>query len=552
MLRFTHLFSLLILLCTQSAIAKETTPDFHWDNATIYFLLTDRFLNADPSNDLMLDRKDDGAHLRGFMGGDFKGITQKIEEGYFNKLGVNAIWLTPHVQQIKYATDESTGWTYGFHGYWATDWTTVDPNYGTASDLKAMVDAAHAKGIRVLFDIVINHTGPITPLDEAYPDSWIRMEPKCRFKSIETTVQCNLVANLPDIRTESDEAVELPPVLAKKWKKEGRYEQEMKELDEFFARTKLPRAPRFYIMKWHLDWIREYGVDGFRVDTVKHVEASVWKEFNDLARAEFEAWKKNNPDKKISDDPFYITGEVFGYVIYSKNKYWYKSEESVDFYAHGFDSLINFALKGEAREKSYEEIFGKYNELLEGEELKPYTVVNYVTSHDDKYAFDRDRNEPFKAANILLLTPGVAQIYYGDESARLLNDKKAKGDAQLRSMMNWDEIKSNQKRDSYRVKDVLKHWQTLGQFRQRHVSVGAGVHKMISDDPYTFSRTFEDDAVVIALDLPEGKKHNIKVAGVFENGEKVRDFYTGKKYKVKDGFIKVKTKHDIVLLEKIN
>lgn len=551
MIRITSLVSLIILLSAQAFASSASKTDFHWDNATIYFLLTDRFLNADPSNDLMLDRKADGAPLRGFLGGDFKGITQKIEDGYFNKLGVNAIWLTPHVEQIKYATDESTGWTYGFHGYWASDWTTVDPNYGTTDDLKAMVEAAHAKNIRVIFDIVLNHTGPVTPLDKAFPDSWVRKEPKCRFKDPKSTIECNLVDNLPDIRTESNVNVELPPVLAEKWKKEGRYEQEMKELDKFFTRTKLPRAPRFYLMKWHLDWIREYGVDGFRVDTVKHVEASVWREFNDLARAEFETWKQNNPKKKISDDPFYITGEVFNYGIQAKNLYWFNEEDTVDYYAHGFDSLINFSLKGDVRKKSYEEIFKEYSDLLEGKELKPYNVVNYVTSHDDKYAFDRERKEPFKAANALMLTPGAVQIYYGDESARMLNIEEAKGDAQLRSMMNWDEIEKNTQRNGYKVKDVLKHWQTLGQFRQRHISVGAGIHKKIDSAPFTFSRSFENDAVVIAMELPKGKKHNIKVTGVFKDGEKVRDFYTGKKYKVKGDIVKVKTKHDLILLEKV-
>ncbi len=550
MIRFTSLIALAMLLSTHALASAASKQPFHWDNATIYFLLTDRFLNADPSNDLMLDRKADGAPLRGFLGGDFKGITQKIEEGYFNELGVNAIWLTPHVEQIKYATDESTGWTYGFHGYWASDWTTVDPNYGTTDDLKALVDAAHAKDIRVLFDIVINHTGPVTPLDKAFPESWVRKAPKCSFKDPKSTIQCNLVENLPDIRTESNKEVELPPVLAEKWKKEGRYEQEMKELDEFFARTKLPRAPRFYLMKWHMDWIREYGVDGFRVDTVKHVEASVWREFNDLARAEFETWKQNNPEKKLSDDPFYITGEVFNYGIQAKNLYWYNSEDTVDFFAHGFDSLINFSLKGDIRKKSYEEIFKEYGDLLEGKELKPYNVVNYVTSHDDKYAFDRERKEPFKAANALMLTPGAVQIYYGDESARLLNIEEAKGDARFRSMMNWDEIKKNTKRNGYKVKDVLKHWQTLGQFRQRHISVGAGIHKKIDDAPFTFSRSFENDAVVVAMELPKGKKHKIKVGDIFKDGEKVRDFYTGKEYKVKGGIVKVKTKHDLILLEK--
>ena len=89
---------------------------FLWENATVYFMLTDRFNNGDPSNDTPLGRKQDGGLLRSFMGGDIKGITLKIEEGYFNDLGVNAIWITPPVEQVHGYTDEGWGKTYAYHG----------------------------------------------------------------------------------------------------------------------------------------------------------------------------------------------------------------------------------------------------------------------------------------------------------------------------------------------------------------------------------------------------------------------------------------------------
>ena len=102
---------------------------FVWEGANIYFLLTDRFNNGDTSNDTLVGRTKTTGKLRGFEGGDIKGVTQKIEEGYFTDLGINAIWMTPIVEQIHGATDEGTGITYGYHGYWAKDWTAVDPNY---------------------------------------------------------------------------------------------------------------------------------------------------------------------------------------------------------------------------------------------------------------------------------------------------------------------------------------------------------------------------------------------------------------------------------------
>ena len=160
---------------------QNTTPSepFAWEGANLYFLLTDRFNNGDLKNDVNFNRTEKAAVLRGFEGGDLRGIIQKIDEGYFKKLGINAIWMTPIVEQIHGATDEGTGKTYGFHGYWAKDWTVLDPNFGTEKDLKELVEKAHKQGIRIVLDAVINHTGPTTNLDETYPMTWVRTEPQC-------------------------------------------------------------------------------------------------------------------------------------------------------------------------------------------------------------------------------------------------------------------------------------------------------------------------------------------------------------------------------------
>ena len=119
-------------------------PADFWNSATIYFLLTDRFYNGDPTNDLALGRAQDGAVLRSYMGGDLAGVLRKLEEGYFEALGVDAIWMTPFQEQNRGATDEGTGRTYAYHGYWTQDWTAVDPALGTEADLRAVVEAAHA------------------------------------------------------------------------------------------------------------------------------------------------------------------------------------------------------------------------------------------------------------------------------------------------------------------------------------------------------------------------------------------------------------------------
>ncbi|TAF69671.1 MAG: alpha-amlyase, partial [Flavobacterium sp.] len=212
---------------------KETTP-FIWEGANLYFLLTDRFNDDNNKKEIYFDRTKTTGKLRGFEGGNIKGITKKIEEGYFTKLGINAIWLTPIVEQIHDGVDEGTGLSYGFHGYWAKDWTALDPNFGTKKDLAELVKKAHAKGIRIVLDGVINHTGPVTANDPVWPSEWVRTSPQCDYKTFEGTTACTLVANLPDVKTESEENVALPPFLIEKWKKEGRYEKEMASLDAFF------------------------------------------------------------------------------------------------------------------------------------------------------------------------------------------------------------------------------------------------------------------------------------------------------------------------------
>lgn len=544
----------LLLACSVSKNTAQTpegqTP-FVWQNANIYFLMTDRFMNGDVSNDVQFGRTAPTALLRGFMGGDLKGITQKIEAGYFDKLGISAIWFTPIVEQIHAPVDEGTGNTYGFHGYWTKDWTRLDPNFGTEADLAQLVETAHAHGIRVVLDAVINHTGPATEQDPLWTD-WTRTSPKCAYKDYASTTACTLVDNLPDILTESDKAVDLPSFLIEKWRKEGRLEQEMAELDAFFKRTGYPRAPRFYIIKWLTDYIRQFGVDGYRCDTAKHLEESVWAEFRKESDRAFRDWKKANPEKVLDGNDFYLVGEVYNYYISGGRLYDF-GDKKVDYFANGFDALINFDLKNDAQKSSYEAIFTKYDYLLRTE-LKGKSVLNYLSSHDDGGPFDKTRQKPLEAGTKLLLCPGAAQVYYGDETSRALDIPGTQGDATLRAFMNWEELSANEERGGYRIQDVLSHWQKLGKFRKDHPAVGAGTHKMLTISPYTFKREYisgkYSDAIVVGLDMPPGPK-KLDVTGVFPDGTVVLDYYSGQKQMVSGGTVLLNSEWEIVLLGRV-
>lgn len=528
---------------TATSIAKTVTP-FVWEGANVYFLLTDRFFNGDTANDIQFNRTKETGVLRGFEGGDLKGITQKIKEGYFTDLGINAIWFTPVVEQVHGGVDEGTGLTYGFHGYWAKDWTQLDPSFGTMTDLKEVIETAHEHKIRVVMDVVLNHTGPVTPQDPFWGTDWAREDPNCAFTNYENTTKCSLVENLPDILTESIEEVELPAQLIAKWKEEGRYEQELEELDNFFMKTQLKKTPRNYIIKWLTDYVREFGIDAYRVDTTKHVEEDAWVVLRAQADAAFAAYKQTNPDKVLDDNAFFMFGEVYNYMA-PQGRDFDLGDQKVDYFAHGFDNLINFQFKYDAQ-GDYESLFSRYDSIAQVSH-KGKSIMNYATSHDDGAPFDKERQKAMETGTKLLLTPGLSQIYYGDESARDLSIEGTVGDATLRSFMNWEDHNLPE------TKKILDHWKKLGHFRGNHPAVGAGKHTMISTQPYVFSRSYTQgeftDTVLIGLDLPFGEKV-LEVTPAFAKAHTLKDTYSGQTVTVVDGKVIIDSPYSIVLLER--
>lgn len=516
---------------------------FVWNGANVYFLLTDRFENGDKKNDVNYGRTAETSKLRGFEGGDFRGVINKIDDNYFSDLGVNAIWMTPIVEQIHGFVDEGQGKTYGFHGYWTKDWTSIDKNWGTEKELQELVDKAHSKGIRIMLDAVINHTGPVTTSDGVFPSDWVRVSPQCTYDSYKSTIECTLVKNLPDILTESENDVLLPPQLLAKWSKEGRLEKEVAELNAFFAKYNLPKAPKYYIMKWLSDYIRKYGIDGYRVDTVKHTEEDVWKKFEEICQDAFAEYKAANPAKVLDQNKFFLLGEVYGYSINDAEQFHFP-DKTVNYFDNGFDALINFDLRSTQKE-SNKAVFDRYNDILQNK-MNGKSIMSYITSHDDGSPFDKNRQNPWDAGTRLLLAPGISQIYYGDETSRPLEIEGVDGDANLRSNMNWESIQSNSETES-----LLKHYQKLGQFRRNHPAVGAGNQTDLQNSPYIFTRKYKTDEVVIGLEVPVGKKI-INVSSVWNDGTKVRDAYSGISGKVVNGNIELNTTSEIILLEKVN
>ena len=173
-------------------------------------------------------------------------------------------------------------------------------------------------------------------------------------------------------------------------------------------------------------------------------------------------------------------------------------------------------------------------------------MLNYVSSHDDGSPYDRDRADPFGAGTRLLLAPGGAQIYYGDELARPLIFAGVQGDANLRSFMNWRDLERGGP-----TTRILRHWRKLGRFRRAHPAVGAGLHRRLQAEPYIFSRPLEADGrvdrVLVAMDQGEDAK-TIPVFGVFRDGTELVDAYSGARGTVTNGRISLTTAFGLVLL----
>lgn len=240
------------------------------------------------------------------------------------------------------------------------------------------------------------------------------------------------------------------------------------------------------------------------------------------ALAEFKA---KQPSRKIDDAPFWMVGEYWG-VGPSRHKLT----------AFGFDAMINFDFQQqEGAFARPEKLFRSYAQAQAG---KPVHMLNYISSHDTEL-FERDRL--VEGGSALLLAPGGVQIFYGDETARPLGPEPRTDKQQAtRSDMNW--AKPNE--------TVLAHWRKLGTFRARHRALATGEHKQLGEAPYTFSRVEagSGDAVVVALDT-KGEV-SLPVAGVFPEGQAVRDAYTGRTAKVAGGKVTLQADR-CVLLERV-
>jgi len=304
------------------------------DNLTrerFYFLMTDRFANADRGNDTGhitvpagtadprlvtgYDPTDSGF----YHGGDIKGITSKLD--YIKNMGTTAIWLTPSFknQPVQGAGADVSA---GYHGYWITDFTQIDPHLGTNAELKQLIDAAHAKGMKVFFDIITNHTADVIDYRQhqtayipkatvPYKDAAGKPFDDRDFAAGNTFPALNIESfpYTPYFRTPADATRKVPAWLNDPLRyhnrgnanfdgTEGDQYGDFVGLDDLF--TEQP-AVRDGMTEIFSHWAK-FGVDGFRIDTVKHVNTEFWQKFIPATRA---------AAATVGKDKFFEFGEVY-------------------------------------------------------------------------------------------------------------------------------------------------------------------------------------------------------------------------------------------------
>lgn len=549
-----HCLFLLLFLLGFQPLRAENVPAFDWGNANVYFVITDRFANGDTANDVNYGRITDYGSERlnaaTFHGGDFKGMLRKAREGYFRDLGVDVVWMTDVYEQIH-------GWMsgsgpvndfphYGYHGYYPLDYTQIDKNYGTVEEFRELVDELHSQGIRVMLGANLNDPGYPTLLDAVqlgfadtgltpeeaarhirdwsfdkffaerlnwkgwYDRGWIRMPDEGWDESdpLEATLY-----GMPDFKDESNSPVRIPDFLKRKWKKEGTANDPWVNPSARALRKDRDWSPMQYVIAWIASWVEEFGIDGFRCDIVENVHLNRWKELHQACDKALTTWRASHPDDPAAKwtDSFYMTGD------YDMADIDYKPS-----YADaGFSSMVNFYFPKHGDLDGIVYTWQAYSDSIQAHPgWHPFSYLN------NSYHRDADMSNMIDCATTLLLSPGVSQVFYGDETGRTLSDARLNVDSDqaFRSDMNWNSVNSLQ----------LDHFRRLGRIRNLHPAIGKGRQTTI--DTHTCFRHLDGDSLIIRLlPLPE---QPVRVAPFFPDGTRLTDLCTGHTATVTDGAVR--------------
>lgn len=439
----------------QSSIDVEN-PDF--SHNTIYQIVTDRFYDGDSSNNPSGDIFDP-ENNRKYHGGDWKGIADKIEDGYITDLGISAIWISSPVENIDFIDPSNDSASY--HGYWGKDFFKPNPYFGTLEDFKNLVDTAHENDIKIIIDFVPNHTSTVEPYDLYYPEDGALYG--------EGELIGSYSDDKKDIFHDQNSTNYTTYENGIYYKLHG-----LADLNHLN-----PTVDEY--MKDSINMWLDLGVDGIRVDAVKHMAPG---------------WQKNWVSSIYENKNVFVFGEWF-HDSYKEDPLMTKFENEIGM------SLLDFRFANSVRDLVAK---GPYNmenfyKMIEDTEEKYKNVnkmVTFVDNHDISRIFSRTYNEDkVNIAHALLLTSrGVPTVYYGSE-----HYMEGGQDPENRKDMETFSKNSN----SYKIISKLANLRKSGD----SLAFGNTVKRWLSEDVLIFERQFGDETTLVAINLSEEESYQI-------------------------------------------
>lgn len=452
---------------------KKNENDFDWDEAVVYFMMTDRFFDGNESNNTASGADTYGDNPGLYHGGDFAGVTAKLD--YLQDLGVNTIWLTPIVKNIAGVTvtdegKEDVPYNAAYHGYWASDFTKLNPTMGTTEEFKTMISEAHKRGMRIMVDIVVNHAGYGT--ESTFADM-------LRDKSVSEGDIKSWQSGLPDFATEKAD-----------------------------VRAKL--------VEWQTSWMKDYGVDYFRVDTVKHVDSTTWA-----------ALKNSTTEVNPS---FKMIGEYYGAGYASNGSTLGSGQMDADLDFDFNDQATSFV---SGNISSVEKFLSARNSALNN----AYMTGQFLSSHDEDgfkaslingkgYTEDEATSAALVAATLQLTAKGIPVIYYGEEVG-------------LSGLNNYPYQTNRYDMDfSKATKDnvTYQHYKNLLSIRNAYTDVFARGSRTVvagsDEEGYdVVSRSYGGTTLYVGMNIKDTAKE-VKVPVSLAAGTEVKDLYSGATYTV--------------------
>ncbi len=485
----TDIYGNIYKTSTQVEVTKNNSSSFDWDEAVIYMTCTDRFYDGNTSNDKAYNTTDvfDKKGSLSYHGGDFAGLEQKLD--YLENLGVNTIWITPIVENSDTKTDDNGKEipSTGYHGYWASDFTNLNPHLGTEAEFKSLINAVHARGMKLMVDVVLNHAGYGTEdhFNSILKDTNGNTVKMLRDDSNTVTGDdvYDALSKLPDFVTENEDVMN-------------------------------------QLVEWQTDWVKKYDIDYYRVDTVKHVNSETWAAFkNALTEADAE---------------FKMIGE------YSGAGY---GNTAGELGTGRMDSLLDFDYNDQAVNFVSGNVEGaeSFLESRNNSINNTATLGAFLSSHDEDSLVDKLTKEKGMteeqalnaakvAAALQLTSKGQTVIYYGEELGQHgLNNYPIQSN---RYDFDWAALES-QKTDA---SSMYNHYKKLLAIRNDYSALlSKGTRKNIAtsnDEGYSvFERAYDGNALTVALNVKDAAK-TVTIPVSLAAGTEVKDLYSGATYTV--------------------